>query len=131
MHKNVQIRQEGQETRRGDISHINTTNTMEMYNSTIMKIVVTQKRTNVNSPGGAASETRGRNAQHRDSHNFPSVGGGAGRSPRNAMFGSSVLVNGVAMKSSNGSVVGSANPNSNQQGIIRVGRGVGTTGKNV
>lgn len=97
--KDIKVRQVVKETRKGDFRHINTTNTMEMHNSTIMKIVVTQKRANVNSP--AATDTMSRWSSHRDcASNFPNVG----RSPKNAIFGSSVLINGVAMKQSNKSV---------------------------
>ena len=97
LQKNLKVRQEVKETRRGDISQINTTNTMEMYNSTIMKIVVTQKRTNVNSP------QEGRRKLY-DRQNFPQLV----KSPRGGIFGNSVLVNGVAMKTSTSGVDGSA-----------------------
>ena len=42
--KNLNVHQEVSETQLGNIKHINTTNKMEMSNSTIMKIVVTQKK---------------------------------------------------------------------------------------
>ena len=44
--KNLNVHQEVSETQLGNIKHINTTNKMEMFNSTIMKIVVTQKKQN-------------------------------------------------------------------------------------
>ena len=39
--KNLNVSQEVSEVRQGGFKHINTTNKMEMFNSTIMKIVVT------------------------------------------------------------------------------------------
>lgn len=44
--RNLTVKQEIREMQKGAFRHINTTNTMEMFNSTIMKIVVTQKKAN-------------------------------------------------------------------------------------
>ena len=103
-HKNLNVHQEVKETQKGAFKHINTTNTMEMFNSTIMKIVVTQKKAN--------NDER---TSPRGSHGFNKNS----KSPRNGLFASSVHVNGVAMNSATG----------HNKGIIRVGQGVGI-GKN-
>ena len=90
----------------------NTTSTMEMYNSTIMKIVVTQKKaTNQDPSSGAASPSGSRRGI-----GSPRSPSGYGLGP---IFGNSVMINGVTMQSQKQS----------SKGIIRVGRGVGITGK--
>lgn len=81
---------------------------MEMFNSTIMKIVVTQKKVNLPTSSSASSNYGGDSSPNRKYGNHRGI------------FGNSVLVNGVAMAAANAK---------DQVGIIRVGRGVGVMGK--
>lgn len=85
MLKNLNVKQKVTEMQKGNFRHINTTNTMEMFNSTIMKIVVTQKKAHQPS-------------QEEEAPRSPKTAADAPvNNQSDAIFGSSVLINGVAM----------------------------------
>ena len=104
--KNYSVTQEVKEMHKGMIHQINTTNTMEMLNSTIMKIIVTQKKV---SPTNLSDDQSNQDGTPRMLTN---ARGGTG-----GIFGSSVLINGVAMQSSK-----KGSPTGNMNAQTRLGR---------